>query len=115
MDPKCIIFGLITLVIGIFFFTGVGSNWIKAWRGVSREGKNKIRMKELSRNVGCVFLAAGAILLSAGFSPVFLHTAFTWCMIAWFTATGIDVAYITKSEKYKDNLPERSGPFGGMR
>lgn len=101
MNLHCIAFGLIFLVVGIAFFIGVGPNWIKAWREIPKEAKSKIRMDELSKNIGCVFWAASAIFLISGFSPEFLKDVFVWCMVAWFVLTGIDVAFITKSNRYK--------------
>lgn len=101
MNLHCIAFGLIFLVAGIAFFIGIGPNWIKAWREMPMEEKSKIRMNELSKNIGCVFLIASAIFLASGFSPVFLNAAFVWSMVAWFVLTGIDVAFITKSNRYK--------------
>ena len=101
MNLHCIAFGLIFLVVGIAFFIGVGPKWIKAWREMPKEEKNKIRMDDLSKNIGCVFLVASAIFLTSGFSPEFMNTAFMWSMIVWFVLTGLDVAFITKSSRYK--------------
>ena len=101
MNLNCIVFGLIFLVVGIVFFIGVGPNWIKAWRDMPKEEKNKIHMDELSKNIGCVFLVASGIFLISGFNPGFKNAAFVWCMIAWFVLTGIDVAFIAKSNRYK--------------
>lgn len=101
MNLHCIAFGLIFLVMGIAFFIGIGPNWIKSWREMSTEEKSKIRMNELSKNIGCVFLIASAIFLISGFSIEFMNVAFVWFMIAWFVFTGIDVAFIAKSNRYK--------------
>jgi formate/nitrite transporter FocA (FNT family) len=101
MNLQCIVFGIIFLLVGIAFFIGGGQNWIKAWREMPQEEKNKIRLDELSKNIGCVFLVASSIFLISGFSPEFFNAAFIWCMVAWFVLTGIDVAFITKSNRYK--------------
>lgn len=101
MNLYCITFGLIFLVAGIAFFMGVGPNWIKEWREMSQKEKSKIRIRELSKNIGCVFMAASGIFLISGVNAAFMEAAFTWCMVAWFILTGIDVVYIAKSNRYK--------------
>ncbi|HMM06919.1 MAG TPA: DUF3784 domain-containing protein [Clostridiales bacterium] len=108
MNLYCIVFGCIFLVVGVAFFIGIGPNWIKAWRELPPEEKSKVRMDKLSKNIGCIFLIASAIFLISGFSPEFLNAAFVWCMIFWFVLTGLDVAFIAKSKKYKSesDLPE---------
>ena len=87
MNLYCIIFGLIFLAAGAAFFA-------------ERE-KSKIRIDRLSRNIGCVVGAASAVFLAAGFNPAFHHTAFMWCMIAWFILTSLDIAFINHSGWYK--------------
>lgn len=101
MNLQCVVFGLIFLVIGIAFFIGAAPNWIKAWREMPKKEKSKIRMDQLSKNIGCVFGTASAIFLVSGFSPAFLNAAFVWCMIVWFVLTGIDAAFIKKSKRYQ--------------
>ena len=101
MNIICIVLGMTFIVIAIAFFLGIALNWIKAYREMPKKEQQKIRTDRLSKNVGCVFLSCGIILAVSGFSTDFKDAAFLWCMIIWLMLTGIDVAFITKSTRYR--------------
>lgn len=101
MNLYCVVFGLVFLAVGIAFFFGAASHWIKGWREMPKEERDKIRMDKLRKNIGGVFWTAGIIFLVSGFSVSFFNAAFTWCILIWFVLTGIDIAFITKSKRYR--------------
>lgn len=100
MDLYCIIFGIVFLAAAVLFFTGNAPNYIKAWRLMSEKEKSEVKIKPLCINAGCVFIIAAVIFFISGFISTFRETVFIWCMIFWLVATGVDVAFITKSKRY---------------
>ncbi len=101
MNLYCIIFGFGFLIYGIGLALGKAPKMIKALREMPEEEKSKLRIDLLGKNMACVFLSAAIIFILSGFSSAFKDAAFIWCMVAWLVGTGLDIAYISKSNRYK--------------
>lgn len=102
MNLYCIVFGIVFLVIGIVFICGKGHEHISAWKSMTQEEKDKIRIIPLTRNIGAVISLSGVILLIKGFCSAFSGKWFVIAMIAWLVIAGADVLYIEKSKKYEN-------------
>ena len=81
----------------LFYWTKLDQSL--AWDAERRKKQNTHGWTQQKYRVR--FLVASGIFLISCFSPEFLNAAFVWCMVAWFILTGIDVAFITKSNRYK--------------
>ena len=101
MSYSSIIFGLIFLVVGFMFFMGKLHIHLKAWKNMPEDEKNKIRIKELCRNLGEVIMLSGIIFLLNGFIPSAKNHWFTIAIIAWLLVAGLDLLYIHKSKRYE--------------
>ena len=102
MDYICIFFGILFTAGGIIFSLGKGHIHLQAWKNMAREEKEKIRITELCRNIGAVIVLNGLIFLTKGFWLGFSTRLFSFAMIAWLIIAGIDVWYISKSDRYRN-------------
>ena len=66
-----------------------------------QEEKDKIKILPLCRNIGKIILLSGIIFLMKGLWTDFSNHWFVGSMVAWLMIAGVDVWYITKSERYK--------------
>lgn len=103
MNLYCIIFGIIFFILGITFLMEIAPSWIKEWRETPECDKKKVNIRLISKNVGFVFLTASAIFMISSFNQSFKENYFLWCMIIWLIGTGVDVAFISKSTRYKND------------
>ena len=101
MNFTCIIFGTTFVLIGILFAFGKLHSYFPAWKNMSLEEKETIEIIPLCRNIGGVILLSGIIFLVNGFWPSFQNYWFSAAMIAWWIVAGLDVWFISKSNRYK--------------
>lgn len=112
MSYSSIIFGLIFLITGFLFALGKLHVHLKAWKMMPDDEKNKIRIKELCRNLGEVIMLSGIIFLINGFVPEGKSHWFLIAMIAWLVVAGVDLLYIQKSKKYEKNGGKKNEEHG---
>lgn len=108
MNITCIVFGMVFLFVGVWFFIGKAHEHIEGYKRMSEEEKANIKIKPLCKNIGIVIGLAGIGFLGAGLITIFANKIFIWYMIAWFVGTGLDVRYISKSSRFTNN-PQESG------
>ena len=101
MDFICIFFGILFTIAGFMFFFGKAHIHLSAWKNMPQEEKNKIKILPLCRNIGEVIILSGIIFLMKGLWADFSNQWFVGSMVAWLMVSGLDVWYITKSERYK--------------
>ena len=101
MDFICIFFGILFSMVGFMFFLGKAHIHLSAWKNMPQDEKDKIKILPLCRNIGVVIILSGIIFLMKGLLPDFSNHLFVVSMTAWMIAAGLDVWYITKSERYK--------------
>ena len=101
MDITCIVFGTVFCIAGFLLAIGKLHNYIAAWKNTPEEEKEKIKIKELCRNIGSVIFLSGIVFLINGFSPYFREHWFVGTMIAWLVFAGIDLLFIFKSKHYE--------------
>lgn len=100
MRLQCMIFGLLFLGTGIFFFIGKAIPLLRGWQILSEEERASINAEWLGRNAGIVFISAGVIFELSAWSTGFREKAFVWSMIAWLVLTGTDVYLMEKTKRY---------------
>ncbi|MCL1835685.1 MAG: DUF3784 domain-containing protein [Oscillospiraceae bacterium] len=96
----CYMAAAMLLVVGVAFLTGKAPVFIKAYRLMPEEEKEKINIKPLCRNLSAAFLIAAAIFGAAGYSEVFRLIYFKWAVVGWLALCCADIAYIGKSKRY---------------
>ena len=101
MDIVSIIFGLAFCVAGALFAAGRLHIYLQAWKRMSPEEKEQIRIGPLSRNIGEMIGLAGIIFLINGLWPGFQDHWFAGAMVAWLVISGIDLWVIEKSHRYE--------------
>ena len=101
MDFICIFFGILFSMVGFMFFLGKAHIHLSAWKNMPQEEKDIIKILPLCRNIGKVITLSGIIFLMKGLWIDFSNHWFVGSMIAWLMIAGLDVWYITKSERYK--------------
>ena len=101
MDFICIFFGILFSMVGFMFFLGKAHIYLSAWKNMPQEEKDKIKILPLCRNIGKVIILSGIIFLMKGLWIDFSNHWLVGSMIAWLMIAGLDVWYITKSERYK--------------
>lgn len=101
MDFICIFFGILFTIAGLLFFFGKAHIHLSAWKNMPQEEKDKIKILPLCRNIGKIILLSGIIFLMKGLWTDFSNHWFVGSMVAWLMIAGVDVWYITKSERYK--------------
>ena len=107
MDIACIVFGVIFIVFGLLVALGKIHIFLNAWKNTPQEQKEKIRIKELCRNIGEVIMLSGIIFLLNGFLPNVKKHVFVIAIIAWMVVALIDLIFIFKSKHYeKKNIKE---------
>lgn len=107
MQLQCLIFGILFLAGGIFFFSGAAIPRMKEWKVLTEEEKKKIRVGALGKNVGIVLGTAGVLFVLAAWSRPFREQAFLWSIILWLILTGVDVYDMEKSKRYHNSKEEK--------
>ena len=102
MDYTCTFFGVLFTIAGVVFASGKGHIHLSAWKNMPQEEKEKIRIVPLCRNIGEVIVLNGIIFLMKGFWAGFSNHWFVGAMIAWLIVAGLDVWYISKSNRYRN-------------
>ena len=102
MDYTCIFFGVLFTIAGFVLAFGKGYIHLSAWKNMLQEEKEKIRIVPLCRNIGEVIALSGIIFLTKGFWSGFSNHWFVCAMIAWLIIAGLDVWYISKSDRYRN-------------
>mgnify|MGYP000062489438 FL=1 len=102
MDYTCIFFGVLFTIAGVVFAFGKGHIHLSAWKNMPQEEKEKIRIVPLCRNIGEVIALNGIIFLMKGLWAGFSNHWFVCAMIAWLIVAGLDVWYISKSNRYRN-------------
>ena len=102
MNIIYIIFGTFFSIGGILFAIGKIHPHISVWKDMIPEEKEEVNIIHLSRNIGEVILLSGIIFLLKGFLPSFQTHWFTGAMVAWFIVAGVDVCFINKSKRYRN-------------
>lgn len=102
MNFACIFFGILFTIEGFVFAFGKGYNHLSAWKNMPQGEKEKIKITPLCRNIGEVIMLNGIIFLIKGFWAGFSNHWFVGVMIAWMIVAGLDVWYISKSNRYRN-------------
>ena len=102
MNVICVFFGTLFLAAGMLFASGRGHIHLAAWKNMPLQEKKKIRIQPLCRNIGGVMALSGMIFLLKGLWPGFENQWFVVSMVIWFLIAGLDVWYITKSNRYSN-------------
>lgn len=102
MDYTCILLGIAFISAGILFAFGKGHIHISAWKNMSPEEKHKVKIKPLVRNIGTVIIISGIIFLMKGLWAEFSKSWFVYSIITWLILAGLDVCYISKSNRYRN-------------
>ncbi len=97
-----LIFGVIFLVLGIVFGFTKSYTHLKAWKAMPEKDRAKVKIVPLCRNVGGMIALAGILFLLKGAISGYGDRAFVITMVAWLVLAGIDVAFITKSKRYRN-------------
>ncbi len=100
MNFICVCLGIVFIAGGILFALEKGHIHLDAWKKMSWQEKNKIRIRPLCRNIGEIIVLNGFLFLLKGVWPGFEDRWFVLSMAAWFVIAGFDVWYITKSSRY---------------
>ena len=100
MNFICVCLGIVFIAGGILFALEKGHIHLDAWKKMSWQEKNKIRIRPLCRNIGEIIVLNGFLFLLKGVWPGFEDCWFVLSMAAWFVIAGFDVWYITKSSRY---------------
>ena len=105
MNYVSMAFGIVFIITGILFALGKVHKHIGAWKRMSTSEKDKIRIKELCRNLGEVIALSGIIFFLNGILPSSEINWFVIAMVAWLIIAGLDLFYIYKSKRFikKDN------------
>lgn len=101
MDFICIFFGTLFTLAGFLFFFGKAHIYLSVWKNMPQEEKDKIKISPLCRNIGEVIILSGLIFLMKGLWADFSDHWFMGSMVVWLMVAGLDVWYMTKSERYK--------------
>ena len=101
MDFICAFFGILFTIVGFLFFFGKAHIHLSAWKNMSQEEKDQIKILPLCRNIGKVIILSGIIFLLKGLWVDFSNHWFMGSMLAWLVVAGLDVWYMTKSQRYK--------------
>ena len=101
MNYTCILFGIIFSITGFLFAAGKLHTHITAWKNLSWEEQQKVKILPLCRNIGSVIALSGIIFLISGFSPKFQAHLFVLAMVAWLFLAGIDLFLIEKKHWYE--------------
>ena len=102
MDYTCIFFGVLFTIAGILFASGRGHVHLSAWKSMSQEEKDKMKIVPLCHSIGGVIALSGIIFLMKGLWAGFSNHWFVCAMIAWLIVAGLDVWYISKSSRYRN-------------
>lgn len=100
MKFTCIFFGILFIAAGILFALGKGHIHIAAWKSMTQQEREKIRIRPLCRNIGEVIALSGIIFLLKGLWSGFENQWFVVSMTVWLIIAGFDVRYIAKSSRY---------------
>ena len=96
----CYIIAVAMTIIGIAFFTGRATSYIKAYQTMPDEEKRNINIKPLCRNLSMMFFIAAVIFGIGGFSEFFRLTYLKWTMVGWLILGCADVLFISKSKRF---------------
>ena len=101
MDFICVFLGILFTIVGFLFFFGKAHIHLSAWKNMPQEEKEQIKILPLCRNIGGVIILSGIIFLLKGLWVDFSNHWFMGSMVAWLVVAGLDVWYMTKSQRYK--------------
>ena len=101
LNIGAIFFGIFFVIFGLLFAAGQIHSRMNVWKQMPEEEKKKINIVPLCRNVGEVILLSGILFLIDGVWPDFQEHWFSGAMIAWLVVAGLDVWFISKSNRYK--------------
>lgn len=101
MDFICVLLGILFTIMGFLFFFGKAHIHLSAWKNMPQEEKEQIQILPLCRNIGGVIILCGIIFLLKGLWVDFSNHWFMGSMVAWLVVAGLDVWYMTKSQRYK--------------
>ena len=102
MDTLCILFAVPVFVAGAAFLRGSALPRSRAWRAVPESEKARVNLRRVNRNLGCIVMLCGAILLACGLVPGLRETALGPLMVLWSFAACADAVFISKSKRYVD-------------
>ncbi len=102
MDYTCIIFGALFITAGLVFAFGKAHIYLSAWKNMPKEEKDKIKIVPLCQNVGAIIALSGIIFLVKGLWHGFEGRGFVIAMVIWLVIAGLDVWYIGKSKRYRN-------------
>lgn len=101
MDFICVFLGILFTIVGFLFFFGKAHIHLSAWKNMPQEEKEQIQILPLCRNIGGVIILSGIIFLLKGLWVDFSNHWFMGSTVAWLVIAGLDVWYMTKSQRYK--------------
>ncbi|MCD8328548.1 MAG: DUF3784 domain-containing protein [Ruminococcus sp.] len=102
MDYVCIFLGMLFVIGGIIFAFGKIYKHLSLWKIMPDEEKKKIKIAPLCKNIGAMITLNGIIFVVKGFCTRFSDHMFTVAIILWIIVAGIDVFYISKSNRYSN-------------
>lgn len=100
MNLTCLIFGFLFSGMGVLFAAGRCHIRLTAWKRMTEEEKNKIRIRPLCRNIGAMIGLCGGIFLMGGIWSDFKEHAFVGAMFLWMAAAGLDLYHMEKGRWY---------------
>ncbi len=101
MNFTCVVCGIVFVIGGLLLAFGRVYAHLDAWKKMSKEEQDSIRIRPLCRNMGLVVALCGLIFFLSGlWWETFMASVFIWAMIVWFILCGLDIFYIIKSGRY---------------
>lgn len=102
MKYTCVFLGVLFSIVGIVFARGKGHIHLSAWKSMSQEEKEHIKIVPLCRNIGAIIGLNGIIFLTRGLGIDFEGRWFVATMVLWLVIAGLDAWYIGKSNRYRN-------------
>lgn len=102
MTYVCVFLGILSIIGGIVFAFSKIYKKMPTWQKMSNDEKKKINAELLCRNVGTMISLNGIIFILRGFCTAFSEQIFTIAIVIWMVIAVLDVYYISKSKRYKN-------------
>ncbi len=103
-DILCLVLGVVIIVFGILTATGWLLPHLSSWKAIDAKEKEKIRVAPLCHNIGAMMGVAGVIFILYALITPYTQTAFTLTIGAWFVVAIVDIVYIAKSKRYRNEM-----------
>ncbi len=100
MDMLCILFAIPVFAVGMAFLQGKALSFSRAWKRVPESEKALVNLPRVNRNLGCIVMLCGIILLACGTIPGLREAALGPLMALWVVVACVDAIFISKSKRY---------------